>query len=93
MYGKVSPLDSASINNGDNNTLKSTVSYRRRLQCNQLYCKKEETPTNIDLRNNGTTQRKDSRAFITTQLRGVKKNNSFGSMFREHSIIMQPHLN
>ena len=61
MYGKVSPLDSTEINNNDNDKLESTVSYRRLLQCNQLYCKEgeeEETPTNIDLRNNGTTQRK-----------------------------------
>ena len=61
MYGKVSPLDSTEINNNDNDKLESTVSYRRRLQCNQPYCKEgeeEETPTNIDLRNNGTTQRK-----------------------------------
>ena len=27
MYGKVSPLESTAINNGDNNTLDSTVSY------------------------------------------------------------------
>jgi hypothetical protein len=56
MYGKVSPLESTEINNKDNDKLESTVSYRRRLQCKEG--EEEETPTNIDLRNNGTTQRK-----------------------------------